>query len=169
MMLTPVEEVEKTPVTEETLPAPVEAELPVAVEPPGEAAPVEAASGEAAPGESVSLDDDAAFAWMESLAVRQGADEALLLKPEERLETPPDWVQQAAQEAGETAVVEEAQAIDEAVAEETSAEIETEAAVETPQTPGNAAWTRMRLSPGWKAWRSAREPAKRCCSHRRSA
>jgi competence ComEA-like helix-hairpin-helix protein len=135
MMLTPVEEVEKTPVTEETLPAPVEAELPVAVEPPGEAAPVEAVSGEAAPGESVSLDDDAAFAWMESLAVRQGADEALLLKPEERLETPPDWVQQAAQEAGETAVVEEAQAIDEAVAEETSAEIETEAAVETPQTP----------------------------------
>jgi competence ComEA-like helix-hairpin-helix protein len=124
-MLTPVEEVEKAAGTEEVLPEQIEAELPAEVEPPVEAAP----------GEAIPLDDDAAFAWMESLAVRQGAYEALLLKPEERLETPPEWVQQAAQEAGETAVVEEAPAVEEAVTEEISAEIETEAAPETPQTP----------------------------------
>jgi tetratricopeptide (TPR) repeat protein len=119
MMLTPVEEVEKAAVTEEVLPEQVEAGLPAEVEPPVEAAPVGV----------VPLDDDAAFAWMESLAVRQGADEALLLKPEERLETPPEWVQQAAQEVEETTPVEEA------LAEEISAEIETEAAPETPQAP----------------------------------
>jgi competence ComEA-like helix-hairpin-helix protein len=39
----------------------------------------------------------AAFAWLESLAAKQGAEEALLLKPEERLETPPAWVQEAIQ------------------------------------------------------------------------
>jgi competence ComEA-like helix-hairpin-helix protein len=42
------------------------------------------------------LDTDDAFAWLESLAVRQGANEALLLKPEERTDTPPDWVLQSA-------------------------------------------------------------------------
>ena len=42
---------------------------------------------------SVSLtEEEAAFAWLEGLAVKQGADEALLLKPEERLETPPEWI-----------------------------------------------------------------------------
>jgi len=46
-------------------------------------------------------DTDAAYAWLESLAVKQGADEALLLRPEERLETPPEWVQQAALEETE--------------------------------------------------------------------
>jgi competence ComEA-like helix-hairpin-helix protein len=41
-------------------------------------------------------DADAAFAWLESLAARQGAsEEDLLLSPEERHETPPEWVQQA--------------------------------------------------------------------------
>ena len=45
----------------------------------------------------VPLSDDEAFAWLESLAARQGAQEALLLEPEERLETPPEWVQQAAE------------------------------------------------------------------------
>jgi hypothetical protein len=38
------------------------------------------------------LDDPAAFAWLEYLAVRQGAVEALLLSPEERRPTPPEWV-----------------------------------------------------------------------------
>jgi competence ComEA-like helix-hairpin-helix protein len=46
-------------------------------------------------------EEDEAFAWLESLAVRQGADEALLLAPEERLESPPDWVAQEAAEAEE--------------------------------------------------------------------
>lgn len=40
-------------------------------------------------------DEDAALAWLESLAARQGADEEeLLTSPEERLETPPEWVQE---------------------------------------------------------------------------
>jgi tetratricopeptide (TPR) repeat protein len=42
-----------------------------------------------------SLDDqDAALAWLESLAAKQGAKpEELLTKPEDRLEEPPEWVQ----------------------------------------------------------------------------
>jgi competence ComEA-like helix-hairpin-helix protein len=40
-------------------------------------------------------DDEAAFAWLEGLASRQGAEEALLLNPEERTETPPEWVVEA--------------------------------------------------------------------------
>lgn len=65
------------------------------------------------------LDEDAAFAWLESLAVQQGATEALLLAPEERQEAPPEWVQQAAAAAE---VVEEVQpeAIPEAVEVEDS-------------------------------------------------
>jgi tetratricopeptide (TPR) repeat protein len=39
-------------------------------------------------------EEDAAFAWLESLAARHGADEGSLLSPEEdRLVAPPDWVQ----------------------------------------------------------------------------
>ncbi len=39
-------------------------------------------------------DADAAMAWMESLAAKQGVSEdELLTRPEERSETPPDWVQ----------------------------------------------------------------------------
>ena len=45
-------------------------------------------------------DEDAAFAWLESLAVKQGAEEALLVKPEERVETMPDWIQQEVLESG---------------------------------------------------------------------
>ena len=44
------------------------------------------------------MDADAAFAWLESLAVKQGADEALLLTPEERLEAPPHWVTEIQEE-----------------------------------------------------------------------
>jgi peptide/nickel transport system permease protein len=40
----------------------------------------------------VRLDDEAAFAWLEYLAVRQGAREALLLQPEQRRPEPPEWV-----------------------------------------------------------------------------
>ena len=42
------------------------------------------------------IDQDAAFAWLESLAVKQGASEALLLTPEERIDTMPEWVKQDA-------------------------------------------------------------------------
>ena len=51
-------------------------------------------------------EEDEAFAWLESLAARQGAEEALLLAPEERLETPPEWVIQEVAEAEEAQPVE---------------------------------------------------------------
>jgi hypothetical protein len=38
---------------------------------------------------------DDAFAWLESLAAKQGATEGLLMKPEERLEQEPEWVKHA--------------------------------------------------------------------------
>ncbi|MCI0551580.1 MAG: tetratricopeptide repeat protein [Anaerolineae bacterium] len=38
---------------------------------------------------------DDSFAWLESLAAKQGASEGLLTKPEDRLEDEPDWVKQA--------------------------------------------------------------------------
>jgi len=44
-------------------------------------------------------ESEAGFAWLESLAVKQGAEEALLLSEEERLDKPPEWIQQAAKEA----------------------------------------------------------------------
>lgn len=53
---------------------------------------VPAAEAPNVPGEDI----DAALAWLESLAVKQGADEeTLVTRPEDRLETPPEWVQQA--------------------------------------------------------------------------
>ena len=42
-----------------------------------------------------SEEQDDSFAWLESLASKQGATEGLLTKPEERLEEEPDWVKQA--------------------------------------------------------------------------
>jgi len=55
-------------------------------------------SAEVSPSEE--MDMDAAFAWLESLAAKQGADaDSLLVAPEERQETAPDWVQQQAVEA----------------------------------------------------------------------
>jgi tetratricopeptide (TPR) repeat protein len=38
---------------------------------------------------------DDSFAWLESLAAKQGATEGLLTRPEDRLEEEPDWVKQA--------------------------------------------------------------------------
>lgn len=38
--------------------------------------------------------EDEAFAWLESLAAKQGADEALLLSPEERRDQPPEWIRE---------------------------------------------------------------------------
>jgi tetratricopeptide (TPR) repeat protein len=38
---------------------------------------------------------DDSFAWLENLAAKQGASEGLLTKPEERLESEPEWVKQA--------------------------------------------------------------------------
>lgn len=44
-------------------------------------------------------DEDAAIAWLESLAERQGvAEDELITSPEERLEEPPEWIQEEATE-----------------------------------------------------------------------
>ncbi len=51
-------------------------------------------------GLSAQAEDDA-FAWLESLAVKQGSTEGLLMKPEERMEQEPDWVKQAKSLTGE--------------------------------------------------------------------
>jgi competence ComEA-like helix-hairpin-helix protein len=80
-----------------------------------------AAPEETAPSAELPFDADADFAWLESLAARQGAQEALLLKPEERSEMAPEWVQQAALEAGETAQAEVAEEVEEAPAAEVTA------------------------------------------------
>ena len=49
----------------------------------------------ASPGLPSAGDQDAALAWLENLAAKQGArPEELLTRPEERLETPPEWVRQ---------------------------------------------------------------------------
>jgi len=52
------------------------------------------------------LDDvDAAMAWLESLAAKQGvSEEELLTSPEERSETPPDWIQASISDDTEAAV-----------------------------------------------------------------
>jgi hypothetical protein len=43
--------------------------------------------------EAAADDEDDAFAWLESLAARQGAEEGTLLTtPEQRADTPPEWV-----------------------------------------------------------------------------
>ena len=50
---------------------------------------------------------DDAFAWLESLAAKQGATEGLLTKPEERLEEEPEWVKQAKDVSSEPMAVPE--------------------------------------------------------------
>ena len=65
--------------------------------PLSEAAPEQAAAAQAEmpePGE----DMDAAFAWLEGLAAKQGADEALFTAPEDRPEAPPEWVAASVEE-----------------------------------------------------------------------
>ena len=60
-------------------------------------------------------DEDAAMAWLESLAERQGvAEEELITSPEERLEEPPEWIQEAVKD--EEAVEEDSEGIPEGFA-----------------------------------------------------
>jgi tetratricopeptide (TPR) repeat protein len=54
---------------------------------------VEAIDNMSSPQKTSEEDLDSAFAWLESLATRQGVDEStLLVKPEERPTAPPDWI-----------------------------------------------------------------------------
>ena len=80
---------------ETTEPTPAEEEQELATQ---ESAVTESSGAGAAVSNAAEMNADDAFAWLESLAVKQGADEALLLSPEERRETPPDWVKQATEE-----------------------------------------------------------------------
>jgi tetratricopeptide (TPR) repeat protein len=98
-------------------------------------------TGKAAPTE------DDAFAWLESLAVKQGSTEGLLMKPEERSSEEPEWVRQA-KERGEPAPVESP------VAQEPQSPVDTamwlksldeEGPAKTPVTVGKADETAMWL------------------------
>jgi hypothetical protein len=71
-------------------------------------------------------EQDDSFSWLENLAVKQGATEGLLTKPEERLEEEPDWIKQAkgAEVSAEPSPVQdtdmqEDDAVDESVAQPT--------------------------------------------------
>ncbi len=62
-------------------------------------------------------DEDAAMAWLESLAAKQGAaEEELLTAPEERLEEPPEWVQEVAAEEESLEEIEQEEKVDTAAA-----------------------------------------------------
>ncbi len=81
------------------------AEIPeIAAEAP---VPSEAAA-EQVPGPGTTEDEQAAaLAWLESLAAKQGAsEEELLVKPEDRRESAPEWVGQVQAEAGQAATEE---------------------------------------------------------------
>ncbi len=147
----------------EALPAPFEApEAAAEVETPSEEktqpiritplAAEEPAPPAAAVAEPVSeagpSDIDAAMAWLEGLAARQGADEGTLsTTAEERLETPPEWVTaelKKAQLAGEelpvpaeavqeTAPIQELEEAAPAPVEEAAAEIQAPAAEEAAE------------------------------------
>ena len=74
-------------------------------------------------------DIDQALAWLESLAVKQGAEEeTLITKPESRLETPPDWVEKSAQQE-----IEQAEETQETPEKEVSPTSETSLQAEKPE------------------------------------
>jgi competence ComEA-like helix-hairpin-helix protein len=109
-----IEEAVEPPTTEEEkaqpveLPASLEMEAVIKeVERPGMPPVTEEATPPQPETPVPSLDDEAAaLAWLESLAVRQGAqEEELLTSPEDRTEKPPEWVQKmAAEDTGEVTV-----------------------------------------------------------------
>ena len=64
-------------------------------QPPAEKPPVMQPAGDLEELGKSEREQDDSFAWLESLAAKQGATEGLLTKPEERLEEEPEWVRQA--------------------------------------------------------------------------
>ncbi len=144
-VVVPVAAVEATPTppeTVETLSIPSVA-VPAEPQPQAEAA-------------AVPSDQDAALAWLESLAAKHGADEeTLFVRPEDRQEKPPAWVQAVTPKAGEGPAVEapppalesvmmsesDVDALSGAVSEaktEAPAEVQAEPALETPAETGTA-------------------------------
>jgi tetratricopeptide (TPR) repeat protein len=66
------------------------------VENPPEAEDLTPASESGVTAPDMGMGGEDAMSWLESLAARQGADESTLLtRPEDRAETPPEWVSQA--------------------------------------------------------------------------
>jgi tetratricopeptide (TPR) repeat protein len=87
------------PGAEESLPEPEVANLSVAEALEIQPTETPAVSAQAVSGE---MDADAAFAWLESLAAQQGADEATLsTSKEERQAAPPSWVTEAGEPISE--------------------------------------------------------------------
>ncbi|MEN6409236.1 MAG: hypothetical protein ABFD44_05960 [Anaerolineaceae bacterium] len=102
--------------------------------------PVSGTESSAAPSSaSAEMDEAAALAWLEGLAAKHGADEeTLYVPPEQRTETPPDWVTAAA----ETQMVEQVKPQEEIpAAEETeTSKEEISAGIENQTTPELPDW-----------------------------
>lgn len=86
------------------------------------------------------VDEESAFAWLESLAAKQGArEDELLLEPEERTERPPDWLKQVL-DTGDLTPPEPAEPglpafIEERTSSIAEAGVEEQAETEAPVTP----------------------------------
>ena len=119
--------------TAPVVPSPVESasvnEIPPTFETPATPEPADNFEGL---GKSDQERDDS-FAWLESLAAKQGASEGLLTKPEERLEEEPDWVKQARDLSAKPSL--------EMVAPEETLQ-ETVSSTESPNIEDTAAWLR---------------------------
>ena len=99
-------------------------------QPPEQQPPVtEPASNLEQLGKSEQEQDDS-FAWLESLAAKQGATEGLLTKPEERLEEEPEWVRQAKSLSDQAPAIPPAQAPQETAEEIPAVEPEPSASLE---------------------------------------
>ena len=84
---------------------------------------------------TVTLDDEDAFAWLEGLAAKHGAEEAMLLEPEDRQDTPPEWVQSEGETEGTTiqpVIADELTSEPDVSVEDISAVLDDVAGVETP-------------------------------------
>ncbi len=125
---------------------------------PEEEKPTKAPAEEPAEGEEVEFSDaDAAMAWLESLAAKQGvSEEELITRPEDRPESPPEWVLEAAEEESvestsepdKETTPEEIPAVQEVEAEPTS---EVEAAPEIPE-PTSAEQIQEDISDELPSW-----------------
>jgi tetratricopeptide (TPR) repeat protein len=117
------------------IPEPVEAVTPAVVAPVEEIPVQEPVAAETAAPAATSPEDmdlDAAFAWLESLAARQGAEpETLSVPAEERQEQPPAWVEKAAAETEAMPVIEPAAELPTAIEEPTPQEPALEPALST--------------------------------------
>jgi len=116
---TPISRV--TPTAEFTLEETAEEEERVTPEIPKEGIEEEQAPPKS---DTLMMDEDEAFAWLESLAVKQGAEEALLLEPEQRREQPPEWVVEEMAQGSQSLPSEEATEEEEQLIEEISPDAE---------------------------------------------